>query len=77
MMPKGQIKFYTPTNLKRGQISEIWPKKGQSGNPDQPLHPKERARVICNLITAWHQNSEPSSGAVWVSYRIINCHCKK
>jgi len=26
--------FFRPTNLKRGQISKIWPKKGQSGNPE-------------------------------------------
>jgi len=34
-VPKGQIIFFRPTNLKWGQISEIWPKKGQPGNPDQ------------------------------------------
>jgi len=33
MRPKGQLKPFRPTNLKRGQISEIWPKKDQSGNP--------------------------------------------
>jgi len=27
------------------------------------------------LTTAWHQNSEPGSCAVWVSYWQINCHC--
>jgi len=26
-MPKGQINFFRPINLKRGQTSEIWPKK--------------------------------------------------
>jgi len=31
--PKGQLKFFRPTNLKRGQFFEIWPKKGQRGNP--------------------------------------------
>jgi len=31
--PKGRPKFFRPTNLKRGQISEIRSKKGQSGNP--------------------------------------------
>jgi len=30
---KGQTNFFRPTNLKRGRISEIWPKKGQPGNP--------------------------------------------
>jgi len=27
--------------------------------------------VNCKLITAWHQNSEPDSCAVWLSYRQI------
>jgi len=31
--PKSQLKFFRPTNLKRGQIFGIWPKKGQPGNP--------------------------------------------
>jgi len=31
---KGQLKFFKPTSLKWGQYSEIWPKNGQSGNPD-------------------------------------------
>jgi len=31
--PKIQINVFRPTNLKRIQISEIWPKKGQPGNP--------------------------------------------
>jgi len=30
--PKSQTYFLRPTNLKRGQISEIWPKKGQPDN---------------------------------------------
>jgi len=30
---KGQIKFFRPTGFKQSQISEIWPKKGQPGNP--------------------------------------------
>jgi len=63
--------------LKRGQISEIWPKKANLATLDLPLQAKKRAQVICNLITAWHQNSEPGSCAVRVSYRLINCHCKK
>jgi len=29
-----------------------------------------------HVVTAWHQNSEPESCAVWVSHRQINCHCK-
>jgi len=33
--------------------------------------------VNCMLSTAWHQNSEPGSCAVWVLYRQINCYCKK
>ena len=35
--PKGQTNFLRPTNLKRGQIFLIWPKKGQSGNLDFKL----------------------------------------
>ena len=31
-MSKSQINFFRPTNLKRGQISESWPKKGQPVN---------------------------------------------
>ena len=27
MMPNGQIRFFRPTNLKRGQITDIWPEK--------------------------------------------------
>jgi len=30
---KGLMKFFEPNNLKQGQISEIWPEKGQPGNP--------------------------------------------
>jgi len=33
MRPKGKLNFFRPTNLKQGQISEIWPKNDQSGNP--------------------------------------------
>jgi len=51
-MSKGRIKFFRPTNLKRGQISEIWPKKANLATLDLPLQAKERAQVICNLITA-------------------------
>jgi len=29
---KGQLKFFRQTNLERVQMSEILPKKGQSGN---------------------------------------------
>jgi len=42
-----------------------------------PPQAKGRIWVSCNLTTAWHQNSEPGSCAVWVSYHKINCHCKK
>jgi len=38
-----------------------------------PLQAKERTWVDWKLITAWIQNSEPGSCAVWVSYRQINC----
>jgi len=41
------------------------------------LQAKERTWVNCKPSTAWHQNSEPGSSAVWVSYRQINCYCKK
>jgi len=41
-----------------------------------PLQAKEQTWVNCKIITAWHQNSEPGSCAVWVSYRQINSHCK-
>jgi len=41
--------------LKRGQVSEIWPKKGQSGNPNLRLHAKNWTWVNCKLTTAWHQ----------------------
>jgi len=37
----------------------------------------ERTWVNCKLSTAWHQNSEPGSCSAWVSYRQINCYCKK
>jgi len=30
---KMPTKIFRPTNLQRGQISEISPKRGQSGNP--------------------------------------------
>ena len=30
--PKCQLKFFRPTNCKRGQISEIWPKKANLAN---------------------------------------------
>jgi len=53
MRPKGQLKFFRPTNLKRGQISEICLKKGQSANPAQkpqfswfPCH--EYFSMTCN-----------------------------
>jgi len=52
MMPKDQMNLFRPTNLKRGQVSESWPKKGQSGSPGLPLQAKERAQVICNLTIA-------------------------
>jgi len=42
MRSKGQMKFFRPTNLKQGQISEIWPEKGQIGNPDLSLQVNER-----------------------------------
>ena len=46
----------------------------------QVSHPASASKgadlVNRKLITAWHQNSEPSSCAVWVSHRQINCHCK-
>ena len=37
---------------------------------------KERTLANCKLITAWHQNFEPGSCALWMSYRQINCHRK-
>jgi len=42
-----------------------------------PLQSKDRTWVNCMLISVWHQNNEPDSCAAWVSYRQINCHCKK
>jgi len=33
-------KICRPTNLKQSQLSEIWPKKSQSGNSDLPLQAK-------------------------------------
>jgi len=30
---KGQLECFRPTNLKRGQIFEIWPERGQPDNP--------------------------------------------
>ena len=53
---KGQIKLFRPTNLKQSNISEIWPKKGQSGNCDLLLQAKEWTRVNCKLTIAWYQN---------------------
>jgi len=41
------------------------------------LQTKERTWVNCKLSTAWHQNSEHDSCAVWVSYWQKNCYCKK
>jgi len=37
---------------------------------------REANLVNFKLITAWHQNSEPDSFVVEVSYRQTNCHCK-
>ena len=34
--PIGQMKFYRLTAFKNGQISTIWPKIGQVGNPVRP-----------------------------------------
>jgi len=36
-----------------------------------------RLCLQAELSTAWHQNNEPTSWAMWVSYRQINCYCKK
>jgi len=37
---KVQMKLFRPTNLRWGQIFEIWPKEGQLGNPvPQYTHP--------------------------------------
>ena len=42
-----------------------------------PLQSKERTWVNCKqLITAWYQNSEFGSCAVWVPYQKMNCRCK-
>jgi len=37
---------------------------------------KQRTWVNCKLITAQHQDNEPGSCALWVSYRQTNCQCK-
>jgi len=76
MMPKGQMQFFRPTNLKRGLIYEVSPKKVN--------------RVTLNCLCrqrSWHEgsaisplpqiNTQPGLCAVWVSCRQINCHCKK
>jgi len=47
---KGQLKFFRPTNLKQGQISEIWPEKGQPGNPDRN---HRRAQVSKRWLVFW------------------------
>ena len=36
--PKGQTKTLGPASVVWDQISEIWPQKGQSGNPDYSSH---------------------------------------
>ena len=68
--PKGQTNFLRPTNLKRGQISEIWPKKGQSGNPVYNTW-------IGQTVTAeWKTASvfEAVSSTVWILQTRLYCY---
>jgi len=45
---KGQLKFFRPTNLKQGQISETCPKKGQPGNPTN----QQNHNCVLDLVDA-------------------------
>jgi len=51
--PKGQTKIFGPTSAIWNQISEIWPQKGQPGNPAPQSQPGKRNTAHCD-VTAHH-----------------------
>ena len=49
-------KFLRRTNLKQGQISEIWPKKGQPGNPACDCH--QVSGIFVSKAILWKRTSK-------------------